>query len=244
MTKFHEYAKDPATLETRTGVPAIPRPGQFMTPVVETLDGNDVTRRLPAIRLEAQQAPIIRQKTEQTQVIPTRKPPFIRRNCLMLAILLFLACIVTPAALAECASGPTPVIPVPTHVVPHPTTRPSEVPSVRRARPDFETGMVYPRWDHTAYGAQDIPWQRGLQDIQTKTGAQWIELPVLFTQPTNASLSITAISSTPGALLAGIQYAHSLGYHVFVIPLIDVNVPGDWSGTITPDNVAVWFAHY
>ena len=188
---------------------------------------------------------VTRPITEQIQALPARaKPSFIRRNCLTLAIVIFLACVITPAALAECANGPTPIVPTPTPAVLHPTALPTEALTVRRARPDFETGMVFPRWERTAYGTQDTTWQQGLQDIRNKTCAGWIELPVLFKQPTNASLSITATSSTPSALLAGIQYAHSRGYHVFVIPLIDVDVPGDWAGTITPENIAVWFAHY
>src|SRR5437868_2382201 len=45
-------------------------------------------------------------------------------------------------------------------------------------RPNFQTGLVFPRWGTTAYSPQDTNWSIGLQEIQQQTSAQWIELTI------------------------------------------------------------------
>ena len=40
--------------------------------------------------------------------------------------------------------------------------------------------MIYPQWNSNGYGLQDTAWQQGVATIKIQTGAQWIEIPVLF----------------------------------------------------------------
>jgi hypothetical protein len=56
-------------------------------------------------------------------------------------------------------------------------------------------------------------------------------------------------ASTPGlnAFSEGIDAAHALGYHVFFVPVVGVNVPGGWSGIVqfgTQQQEQAWFDSY
>lgn len=115
-------------------------------------------------------------------------------------------------------------------------------PAIKLKRPDFETGMVFPQWQQNAYDVSG--WQTGLQMIQAQTGARWVEMPLLFQQPSSNSTDIAAGNTTPtiASLVSGIQAAHALGFHVFIIPLVS-----PWSGTIeftTYQEEQQWFTNY
>jgi hypothetical protein len=116
-------------------------------------------------------------------------------------------------------------------------------------RPAFERGVIYPQWSQDGYGLQDTTWQQGVSTMKTQTGAQWIEIPVLFSQATPSSTTVEVSPSTPDvqSFTEGIERAHALGYHVFFVPLMQVRQPGDWSGSITfatSSQEQAWFDSY
>jgi hypothetical protein len=116
-------------------------------------------------------------------------------------------------------------------------------------RSDFERGMIYPRWHQDSYGTADTTWQHGIQTIKMQTGATWLEIPVLFSQATPYSTNVGSGPNTPSpdAFANGIHTAHALGYRVFFIPLLGVNIPGGWSGIVqfnTQQQEQVWFDSY
>ena len=109
--------------------------------------------------------------------------------------------------------------------------------------------MIYPGWSQNSYGTTDTTWQQGIQTIQTQTMASWLEIPVLFTQSTLYSTDAGTGANTPNltAFASGIRKAHALGYHVFFIPLMGVNVAGGWAGIIqleTQQQQQAWFTNY
>ncbi len=117
------------------------------------------------------------------------------------------------------------------------------------ARPAFERGIIYPQWYSGGYGVNDTTWQQGVSTIKTQTGAHWIEIPVLFSQATSSSTSIQPSTSAPSvqSFSEGIERAHSLGYNVFFVPLMQVRAAGGWSGSITFNTLAqqqAWFDAY
>ena len=120
------------------------------------------------------------------------------------------------------------------------------VATVTRTRP-FETGIVTPQWQQqTAYNAH---WQQSLSDIQTQTGAQWIEFSLLFSQATSNSTTVRTTQSTPlvASFAAGVRAAHAKGLHVFVVPLMGVDEKGGWAGSIQFSSQAqeqAWFDSY
>jgi hypothetical protein len=122
--------------------------------------------------------------------------------------------------------------------------------SPRYQRPNFETGVVFPQWTQDAYGPADTKWQQGLSEIQTQTGARWIEMTILFSQPSETSTQVTLSTSAPTieAFAAGISAARALGYHVFVVPLFGVDSPpGAWAATIhfsAHQQEVQWFDSY
>ena len=111
----------------------------------------------------------------------------------------------------------------------------------------FETGIVTPQWQQKkAYGPQ---WQQSLSDIQTQTGAQWIELSLLFSQSTSASTTVRTTQSTPlvSSFATGVRAAHAKGLHVFVVPLMGVDEKGGWAGSIqlgSQEQEQAWFDSY
>ncbi len=116
-------------------------------------------------------------------------------------------------------------------------------------QPPFQRGIIYPRWSNDAYGLNDTTWQQSIASVKTQTGAQWLEIPVLFTQPTSSATVVGISSSAPSvqSFTAGIERAHSLGYKVFFVPLMQVRQPGGWSGSITFKTLAqqqAWFDSY
>lgn len=126
------------------------------------------------------------------------------------------------------------IAPTPTAVIP--------------ARPFFQTGMVFPRWGVNAYSQTDTNYPIGLRDIKEQTGAKWIELTVDLYQPSYQTTEVFAshLAPTPEALAEGIRAARTMGFHVFVVPLITVGTSG-WSGLIHYEGywlTAQWFKHY
>jgi hypothetical protein len=80
-------------------------------------------------------------------------------------------------------------------------------------RPDFERGVIYPQWYAGGYGVNDPIWQTNIDAMKKQTGAQWIEIPVLFSQASSTSTTVEVSASTPGldGFVQGVQKAHSLG---------------------------------
>jgi hypothetical protein len=126
---------------------------------------------------------------------------------------------------------------------------------VEYIRPDFQTGMIFPRWGQDSYTSRDPNYAIGLGEIQQQTGARWVELTILFSQTTRHSTTIypDPLSATPASLAAGIEAAHARGFKVFVEPLISLaqNGPGpsaQWSGNIGfpqgSEETALWFQNY
>jgi len=125
----------------------------------------------------------------------------------------------------------------------------ADTPKSKVMQPVFERGIIYPRWNATAYSNQDTVWQQALAPIKMETGAQWIELPVLFSQAAPSSTTVEVSQSAPNvqSFREGIQRAHALGYRVFFVPLMQVRISGDWSGSITFNTEAQeqqWFDSY
>ena len=102
-------------------------------------------------------------------------------------------------------------------------------------RPALERGIIYPQWSRNGYGTQDITWQQDVATIKTQTAAQWLEMPILFSQATSSSTTVEVSPSTPDvqSFTEGIERAHTLGYKVFFVPLMQVRQNGGWSGSIT-----------
>lgn len=120
---------------------------------------------------------------------------------------------------------------------------------VRMHRPNFQTGVIFPQWGSSAYSGSDANWLTGLKDIQQQTAAQWIELPINFYQPaiTSTQVMATEMTPTPEAVAEGIHIAQAKHYHVFVVPLLTVEGPLTWSGSIkysTLQQTQAWFASY
>lgn len=128
------------------------------------------------------------------------------------------------------------------------TPQPTQPPTYYQ-RPDFEAGIVYPQWSQTSYGPNDTSWQGSLPVIQSQTAARWLEIPILFAQPTPSSTHVSAGLGTPApeSVLYGIRAARALGFHVFIVPLLDVNVQGAWSASIQFSNLVdeqQWFDNF
>ena len=117
-------------------------------------------------------------------------------------------------------------------------------------RPDFQSGIVYIQWGQDGYGRCNTQWQKGLDDVHTQTGARWLELPITFNQESQTTTHITPLPTTPSAksFQEGIIAAHTMGYHVFVVPLIGISKgTGRWSGSIHFKNTLEeqqWFDNY
>lgn len=135
------------------------------------------------------------------------------------------------------------------------TVMPAKEISIERAkprqmrRPAFQTGMIFPQWGTTAYGPEDMNWQTGLRDIQEQTAAQWISLTINLSQLSpSASQVLTAQNTpTPEAVAGGIRAARTMGYHVFVQPLITIQGQHAWAGYIqfaTEQEAQAWFDSY
>ncbi len=149
-----------------------------------------------------------------------------------------------PTASAEIstatATSATPVIPNPAH------TQPLKSCTLKQ---NFQMGVSFPQWSPAGYGASDAKWLTELPQMRQQTAACWVGMPILFNQASLSSTTITTGISTPSttSFAYGVRYAQSLGLHVFMTPLIDVNGPQSWSGSIaftTYDQEQQWFTNY
>lgn len=159
--------------------------------------------------------------------------------CMVVLLSSLLAACNAPQGQPIVSSTPPPTLSV---VSPTPTP-------VKLLRPGLERGMIYPRFNQTSYGPSDGTWQSSIQTMKNQTGATWLEIPVLLTQATTSSTTVGPGVNAPtvSAFISGIQRARALGYHVFVVPLSKVDVPGAWAGEIrlgTQAQEQAWFDSY
>ncbi len=114
---------------------------------------------------------------------------------------------------------------------------------------NFQMGVSFPQWSPAGYGASDAKWLTELPQMRQQTAACWVGMPILFNQASLSSTVVTTGISTPSttSFAYGVRYAQSLGLHVFMTPLIDVDGPQSWSGSIafsTYDQEQQWFTSY
>ena len=126
---------------------------------------------------------------------------------------------------------------------------------VQYLRPDFQTGVVFPRWGASAYTSRDPNYSIGLGEIQDQTAARWIELTINLQQATYNSTSVYAdpASATPASLAQGVAAAHAHGFKVFIEPLLSIEAPtpdsgSRWAGAVHfpnhPKDIGLWFESY
>ena len=113
----------------------------------------------------------------------------------------------------------------------------------------FQMGIAFPQWSPTGYGTADTKWLTELQDMRTQTGACWVEMPILFYQSSLTSTMVTQGPGTPSvsSLDYGVHFAHAMGLHIFVTPLLQVSGAQPWSGNIefsTREQDQQWFESY
>ncbi|RAQ95178.1 glycoside hydrolase family 113 [Thermogemmatispora tikiterensis] len=146
----------------------------------------------------------------------------------------------TGPAIEQTGSAPkrATVSPTPT---PTPVPRPVE-------QYGFQKGIVYPGWSRSAYGLSDRRWQESLQEIRRSTAAEWLEMPVLFSQSTPDAVDISVDQAAPSvaSFVAGVRKAHEVGFKVFLAPLLTVRQPGGWAALVmpAPESQQRWFDHY
>jgi hypothetical protein len=120
-------------------------------------------------------------------------------------------------------------------------------------RPDFQAGVAFPRWGTLAYSPADANYAKGLNEIQTQTGARWVQLAITLEQDYYDSTQVQVGQETPdpASVLTGIQAAHTLGLHVFLVPFITLRHVSpfgtNWAGDIrctTYTTCTAWFTSY
>lgn len=132
------------------------------------------------------------------------------------------------------------------------TPAPPSATPIPFTRPEFQTGVVFPRWGADVYGATDTDFNQGVTEVKRQTGAQWLEIVVTLYQDDVTSTDVHAGSgtATPEAVAAGILTAKEAGFHVFVVPHLLVtygSVPDAWGGFVTfrdPALQRAWFDGY
>lgn len=137
-------------------------------------------------------------------------------------------------------------------VTPRPFIPGNEIGELRsryKLQPNFQMGMIFPQWGKPAYSNQDANWHKGLHEIQDQTDAHWIAMTINFTQLSPSSTQVQTAQNTPTvqALAEGIHEARTMGYHVFIQPLITVQGLHSWAGYIqfTTEQLAQsWFDSY
>jgi hypothetical protein len=106
-------------------------------------------------------------------------------------------------------------------------------------RPGFERGIVVPCAE-----PGEAPDASRSASISTTTAAQWIELPLLLTQPIATRTDMR--STLPLHVLADtIAVAHAHDYKVFLVPQMSVGSESSWSGTIAFSDISqqrAWFS--
>jgi hypothetical protein len=173
---------------------------------------------------------------------PVAKNHKTRRNILLGGVIGLITVLITLAGLVLAQF-------LPAAQLPNSKAQSGKSSTAKASHLPFESGVIYPRWQASAYSLADTEWQTGVQTMKEQTAAHWIEMPVLFSQATSDSTDIMPSSqSTPtlAAFVEGVHSAHALGYHVFFVPLMQVRAPGGWSGSIQlPANrQQAWFDAY
>ncbi len=127
------------------------------------------------------------------------------------------------------------------------------IPPARPLRPNFQTGVVFPRWGMDAYTSIDRNYGIGLDEIQSQTGARWIEITIDLHQATYRSTVVYPglDTPTPVSIEQGITRAHAQGFRVFVTPQITLDTPAPtglrWAGDISlkrARDLTNWFYNY
>jgi hypothetical protein len=120
-------------------------------------------------------------------------------------------------------------------------------------RPEFQAGVAFPRWGTLAYSSEDPNYETGLNEILAQTGARWVQLAITLEQDgyNSTQVQVGQETPTPASVLAGIEAAHALGLHVFVVPFITLRhvtpFGTQWSGDIrctTYMTCTAWFTSY
>src|SRR5579871_5144832 len=90
---------------------------------------------------------------------------------------------------------------------PEKTAKPKPCESKGRS---FEMGIAFPDWGHQAYATTDVKWLSELPQMKARTGACWVELPVLLHQDSLFSTSVVQgdPTTTPDSFRNGIRVAH------------------------------------
>ena len=135
-----------------------------------------------------------------------------------------------------------------------PKTNPTEI-TEHQVKPcgskqrQFQMGVAFPDWGTTAYGESDTKWLAELPTMQTRTASCWVEIPVLLHQDSLTSISV--VQGDPTTSLSsfsyGIQFAKSLGLHVFVPIQLQSSGDQPWSAFVHFSTYAQeqqWFDSY
>ncbi|HEX4104031.1 MAG TPA: CARDB domain-containing protein [Candidatus Paceibacterota bacterium] len=87
-------------------------------------------------------------------------------------------------------------------------------------------------------------FEQSLRDLAS-TGANYVTLDIPLYQSNINSTDVGTGWDTPTdqSLIAGIQYAHSIGLHVMLKLMVSSN-DGQWSAYINPSDRTTWFANY
>ncbi len=215
--------------------------GQLAEPVASTTAILSLSKAETELQPDG---PVLQLPVAMPQVHATKRSP--ARRALVLVSALALTAIIAAsflfsvrlfsASLTQSGNAQAKVVP----------TKPAQP---QLARPAFERGIIYPQWNNDGYGVNDTTWQQSVASLKTQTGAQWIEIPVLFSQATSSSTVVGISSSAPTvqSFTEGVERAHNLGYKVFFVPLMQVRQAGGWSGSITFKTLAqqqAWFDSY
>ena len=114
---------------------------------------------------------------------------------------------------------------------------------------EFQMGIAFPDWGTTAYGESDTKWLTELPGMQAGTAGCWVEMPVLLHQDSLTSTAV--VQGDPTASLPsfsyGIQYARSLGLHVFVTIQLQSAGSEPWAALVnfsTFTQEQQWFDSY
>jgi hypothetical protein len=98
--------------------------------------------------------------------------------------------------------------------------------------------------------AEDAGWSyRPLLAEIAATGADHVELVVAYYQEHGRSSEIGAhprFTAPPDALRQALRQARALGLKALVFPIVRLahGAPGEWRGTLKPDDRAAWWASY
>ncbi len=135
-----------------------------------------------------------------------------------------------------------------------PVTNPTEVtapppkPCNSKQR-EFQLGVAFPDWGTTAYGESDTKWLAEVPQMQKGTAACWVQMPVLLHQDSLTSTAV--VQGDPTTSLTsfnyGLQYAKSLGLHVFVTIQLQSSGDQPWAAFIhfyTYAQEKQWFDSY